>query len=153
MCLDWLFYTIKEILVVVQRTLESRGAHKVISYGWWDSFRKRHPNLTLHVATSLSKARMLASIRMVLDHYFDLLEETLRENGLMDKPYQFFNIDETGMPLDAKPVKTIRAVGSQKPYSLSSGSKDQITVVGCGALQGNTFPQWSDRIEKTSNLN
>ena len=50
--------TIKEILVVVQKTLESRGVHKVVSYGWWELFRKRHPNLTLHVATSLSKARV-----------------------------------------------------------------------------------------------
>ena len=132
--------TIKEILVVVQRTLESRGAHKVVSYGWWESFRKRHPNLTLRVATSLSKARMLASNRMVLDHYFDLLEETLRENGLMDKPYQVFNMDETGMPLDAKPVKTIHAVGSHNPYCLSSGSKDQITVVGCVSAAGQHLP-------------
>ena len=72
-----------------------------------ESFRKRHPNLTLSVATSLSKARMLAFNIKVLDHYFDLLEETLRENCLMDKPYQILNMDETGMPLDAKPVKTI----------------------------------------------
>ena len=123
--------TIKEILVVVQRTLELRGVHKDTSYGWWESFRKRHPNLTLRVATSLSKARVLASNQVVLDHYFDFLEETLRENGLIDKPYQIFNMDETGMPLDGKPVKTIHAVGSQNPHSLSSGSKDQITVVGC----------------------
>ena len=50
---------IKEILVVVQRTLELHGVHKVVSYGRWEPFCKRHPNLTLRVATSLSKARVL----------------------------------------------------------------------------------------------
>ena len=132
--------TIKEILALVQGTLEARGVHKVVSYGWWESFRRRHPNLTLRVSSSLSKSRLLASNRLVLDHYFDLLEETLEENGLKDKPYQVFNMDETGMPLDMKPLKTVHSVGEKNPYTLSSGNKSQITVVGCVNAGGQYLP-------------
>lgn len=139
--------TIKEILVVVQRTLKLCGVHKDVSYGWWESFRKRHPNLTLRVATSLSKARVLASNQVVLDYYFDLLEETLRENGLIDKPYQIFNMDETGMALDTKPVKTIHTVGSQNPYSLSSGSKDHCCGV-CECCRTTPSPDGHMELEK-----
>lgn len=64
--------------------------------------RKRHPNLCLRTASSISKARTFASDREVFDRYFDLLEETVCENDLKDKPGQSFNLDETGMPLDPK---------------------------------------------------
>ena len=37
-----------------------------------------------------------------INHYFDLLEDTLKENGLMHSPSQIYNVDESGMPLDPK---------------------------------------------------
>ena len=39
--------TVKEILAVVQRILAARGTYRPISYGWWEAFKKRHPNLSL----------------------------------------------------------------------------------------------------------
>jgi len=44
---------------------------------------------------------------------------------------QIFNIDETGMPLDAKCQRGIYKVGEQNPAAITSGDKTQITVVGC----------------------
>jgi len=40
---------------------------------------------------------------------FDILEQTLADNDLEDKPCQIFNINETGMPLDPKSVRGIFA--------------------------------------------
>jgi len=72
--------------------------------------------------------------------YFDLLEETINENGLGDKPAQLFNMDESGMPLDPKPPLLICQHGTKHPSSIGSGDKAQITVVGCVTMK---------RIQKT----
>ena len=72
----------KEILALVQCILDSCGIPRTVTNGWWGSFRHMHPNLTLRSAVPLSLARdpeMLAC-------YFDLLEQTLQENGLVGKP-------------------------------------------------------------------
>ena len=91
----------KEVLALVQRVLESRGIQKSVTNGWWESFRRRHPGLTLRTAVPLSLARTKATDPEILARYFDLLEKTIQENDLVGKPGQLFNIDESGMPLDA----------------------------------------------------
>ena len=47
--------------------------------------------------------------------YFDLLEETLKDNNLLNKPAQIYNVDETGMAYEHR----------------GSGNKAQTTVVSC----------------------
>jgi len=47
----------------------------------------------------------------------DLLEDTLKENGLMHSPSQIFNVDESGMPLDPKAPSILAKRGTKKvPY-------------------------------------
>ena len=46
-----------------------------------------------------SPPRAVASNPEVINRYFDLLEQTVLENSLSNKPSQIFNLDETGMPL------------------------------------------------------
>ena len=43
----------------------------------------------------------------IIDNYFDLLESTLLENDLCDKPCQIFNVDESGTPLDPPSLKVV----------------------------------------------
>jgi hypothetical protein len=105
--------------------------HRIVTYGWWEAYSRRHPALTLRVTSSLSKARALASIRDAIDCYFDLLEETLLENELKDCPCQIFNMDESGIPLDPKSMKTIHVRGYPNPVTTTTGNKVQIIVVAC----------------------
>ena len=132
--------TVKEILAVVQRILAARGTYRPISYGWWEAFKKRHPNLSLRIPASLSKPRAMASNRAVLDHYFDLLEETLVENNLKDSPCQIYNMDESGMPLAPKPLKTIHEKGTKNAFAMTSSMKTQITIVACVNAVGQCLP-------------
>lgn len=132
--------TVKEILAVVQRILSARGIERSVTYGWWESFRKRHPNLSLRTPAALSRPRAMASNCVVLDHYFDMLEETLSENNLIEHPSQIFNMDETGMPLNPKPPKTVHAKGEKNPHSVCGDTKAQITVVGCVSAAGQCLP-------------
>ena len=40
----------------------------------------------------------------VINRYFELLEQTIVDNNLLDKPCQIFNVDESGVSLDPKSV-------------------------------------------------
>ena len=46
------------------------------------------------------------------------------EYDLIGKPAQIFNVDESGMPLDPKPVKGVFSVGDKNPLGVGSGDKD-----------------------------
>ena len=50
----------KEVLVIVQRIINSRGAKTEVTKEWWDSFR-RHPELTLRHSEALSYAQAAAN--------------------------------------------------------------------------------------------
>ena len=68
---------------VMQLICESRGLDVTISCGWWDSFVRNYPNLTLCAPAPLSHAKSIASSYDVIESYVDLLEETLIENDLL----------------------------------------------------------------------
>ena len=78
----------KEILALVQAALKNKGKEVVLSGDWWKSIKKRHPKITLQSAEPLTYARAVASNPVVLDRYYDILESTLSENELGDKPCQ-----------------------------------------------------------------
>ena len=48
----------------------------------------RYPNLTLRAPAPLTKACAAASDPTMLDNYFYLLEDVLKENGLIEQPCQ-----------------------------------------------------------------
>ena len=100
--------TKKDILTVVEEIGASKGRQVHVSNGWWEAFKQRHPYLALRTVEKLSYARVVASDPVVIDRYYDLLEETLTENGLLDCPSQIFNCDETGLPLDHTPSSVVQ---------------------------------------------
>ena len=102
--------------------------------------QKRHPEITSRSCESLSKARMAASSRKVLDKYYDKLQETLTENGIMNKPGHIFNCDETGFPLEHKTGKIVTRTGQKHTYNVTSGNKTQITVMACVSAAGYALP-------------
>ena len=69
------------------------------------------------------------------------LEQPLTDNGLVGKPVQVFNMDETtGMPLDPNPASVIVPVGSRHVSCVQSGDKTNITVVECCNASGSVIP-------------
>ena len=132
--------TRKEVLDIVSRMLAKRGIQRVVTNGWWNRFLCRHPILATRTPATLSVSRARASNREFIDAYFDILEETLQETGLVDYPDLCFNMDETGFALDPKSNKTVHICGEKNPLSISSGSKSQITVVACVSAAGQAIP-------------
>ena len=66
-----------EIIALVQRIVDSKGMDRTITHGWWDSFRKRHPQVVLRAPVSVSHVRSKATDPEVIMRYFDLLEVLL----------------------------------------------------------------------------
>jgi len=127
------------VLILVQHILDSRGIQRTVSRGWWESFSHCHPSLTLCTTVSLSLTRAKASDPEMLSQYFDLLDQTIRDNHLTGKTGQIFNMDESGMPLDPKPPKGVTIHGSVA-CAAGSGDKAQVTIVGCISATGFSIP-------------
>ena len=129
-----------QVLAIVQRILDSKHIGKNVTDGWWSSFRKRHPDLSLRAPAPLSKSRAMASNIEVFEQYFDLLEQTINEYDLDTRPHLIYNMDETGLPLNPKPPKVIAGSSDRNPSFIGSGDKTQITVVGCVSASGVALP-------------
>ena len=121
-------HTLEQALTLVQNILDSKEIKKTVTRGWWQRFSQRHRNVGLRTAVPLSVARAMATDSNVLDRYFRMLLDTLTANGVLQKPTQIYNCDETGMPLGATNRRVIASVGSN-PSSITSNSKQQITVL------------------------
>ena len=130
----------QQIIELMQQVMYKKGRDVNVSLGWWNSFRRRHSQLTVRTAEPVSYARSIGTRPEIISRYFDLLEDTLVENGLLEKPRQIFNMDETGMPLDPLAPKVICRKGAKHPVSTTTGDKTQITVVSCCSAGGYTMP-------------
>ena len=120
-----------DVISMAQKVCDRKKLGVQVTHGWWDGFRKRHPELVLRVPAKLSLARAKATDPEVITNYFNMLEQVLEEYELFDKPIHIFNVDETGMPLDHRPPKVVCRSGMKNPSAITSGNKTQITVVAC----------------------
>ena len=71
----------------------------------------------------------------IIKYYFDLLEKTLKDNNLLNKPTQIYSVDETGMDYEHH----------------GSGNKAQTTVVACVNLISQAIPPYVIYNAKTLN--
>ena len=129
-----------QVLAIVQQYLDKKQVNKIVSNGWWQRFRSRHPGITLRSAAPLSLPRAKAADRSVLDKYFAILKSTLVDNNILNKPRHIYNVDESGFPLAPRAPKTIAAKGSHNPSSVTSATKNQLTALCCVNAAGDVIP-------------
>ena len=55
-------------------------------------------------------------------------------------PNRIFNADESGISVCPKSKKVISLTGSKHVYSLSSGSRQQVTLLACISATGQYLP-------------
>lgn len=83
---------------------------------------QRWPKLALRKGDALAQPRANAVNSENLKHYYDLLEETLEKYQLFDCPTRIYNMDESGLPLDHKPMKVVTLRGTKKVHCRTSGN-------------------------------
>ena len=74
--------TVREVKAIVGAIVARKQGLEVamVSQGWWEKFRRRHPELSLRSAEPLAHHRAITLTREVMDTYFDLLEKTVLQN-------------------------------------------------------------------------
>ena len=140
-----------EVLVIIQQIVDSKGLEITVSNGWWQKFCLRNEGIALRTASSVSVARAMATDSESLNRYYDMLEDTLKGNGIFNNPLHIYNCDETGMPLNPKMPKVVAAVGSKNPHHIMGGTKSQITVLACTSATGSSMPPFIIFDNKTLN--
>ena len=72
--------------------------------------------------------------------YLELLEKTLTENGIKDRPDNIYNCDETGMVLKITNDKVLAPCGAKHVYSQSMGTREHLTVHACACTNRMMLP-------------
>ena len=101
----------------------------------------------------MSYVHVIAQDEEVIASYFDLLENTLVQNNILDNPSKIYNCDETGMPLNPKPLKGVCQKGMKDPSHITGNSKAQISILACTNAAGYALPPYVIFDQKTLNHN
>ena len=144
-------HSLPQVLALAQQIVDCKGINTMVTRGWWKRFCQRNPQLSHRTAVPLSVARAMATDEHVIDRYFEMLMDTLSNNGLMHKPMQLYNCDETGMPLGAYHHKVVAQAGSNPTCITSNSSKSQVTVLACVSATGVAMPPFVIFQRKTMN--
>ena len=143
-------HSLPQVLALAQQIVDHKGINTMVTRGWRKRFSQRNPQLSHRTAVSLSVARAVATDVHVMDRYFEMLTDTMSDNGLMHKPMQLYNCDETGMPLGAYHHKVVAQTGSN-PTCTTSNGKSQVTVLACVSATGVAMPPFVIFQRKTMN--
>lgn len=110
---------------------------------WLEGFLSRHPDIMPRKMEHLSSARASAEDPQVLNHWFELLDNTLTKAGVKDMLCQIFNADESGFVTDPKPQVVLATKGSKRVNQHIGGSgREQITVNYSGSASGKVLPPY-----------
>ena len=107
---------------------------------WWKNFKDRHPKLSLRKTDSLERSRAEALSPEVVNEYFNMLEKTITDNGLLNSPRQIYNCDETFLPLNECKEKAVTLKNAKTVYSQAMGSTEHITMLCTGSASGAALP-------------
>ena len=108
---------------------------------WLRGFMKSNPNLSIKTPEALSLPRAQGLNREAVTDFYNLLHATLEENGLMDKPENIHNVDESGLPLNMRPSKVISERGNRDCVAIKNKERgENVTVVACFSASGSYIP-------------
>jgi len=133
-------HSLPQVLALVQQIVDHKGIATTVSYGWWQRFCQRNKGISLRTAASLSRVRAMATDPKTFERYFDILEDTLKDNGIYNNPTRLYNCDETGLCLSPKGLKVVAKRGASCVNAISGDTKNQITVLACTSASGAAIP-------------
>ena len=108
--------TRRQVKSIVEKVALDKGLLRKshISDGWWKAFRSRHPKLSLRSGDATGHARIKATNRQTLTHYFDLLNDILEEFNFKDHPERVYNMDEHGGTSQSEATKVLATKAKRK---------------------------------------
>lgn len=135
----------KEVFEVVgkfvrENNIKTNFKDGVPGEDWFLNFKRRH-NMSLKIPQNVEYARKKALDPFIIYGYFDLLEKTLIELQLLDKPHRIWNLDESSLSIDPRKSKVVGAVNKASSRTISSPGKENTTILlMCNAAGGKAPP-------------
>ena len=71
LCSCQIRYVQSRLEIIAEPIVDSEGMDHTTSHGWWDLFRKWHPQVVLHAPVSVSHVRGKVMDPEVIMRYFD----------------------------------------------------------------------------------
>lgn len=106
---------------------------------WFLNFKHRQ-QLSIKKPQSVEYVRKAMTDPFIVDEYFKLLENTLSELKLSDKPHLIWNLDETSLSLDPSRTKVVGAVNKPSSRTTYGTGKENITVLAGVSASGKKLP-------------
>ena len=136
----------QEVMCLAFKIAETSGINHPFKNGsagrkWFDSFRQRHPNLSLRSPEALSYAGAKSINSKTLEDFFAKLEAIYARLNLYSKPMQVFNVDETGINVTQHKGKVISEVKRRNVHRVVASEKGKNhTIIACGSASGLVVP-------------
>jgi len=95
-----------------KKVFNNKGKRGFPGRDWIKNTLLKKGNLSAKQATTLSRARYNATKNpFIIYNFYDLIERTISQLGLEDRPDLVWNCDETGLPHEPDKMKIISRVG------------------------------------------
>ncbi|XP_063864311.1 uncharacterized protein LOC135102737 isoform X3 [Scylla paramamosain] len=110
---------------------------------WMRAFFKRHPEIRERIGQPLGRERAIVTKDALgewfqqMKHYLDTIDPTL-----LTSPDRIFNADESGFNIRVCPKtkRIISMTGAKHVYSVTSGTRQQVTMLACSSAMGQYLP-------------
>ncbi|XP_063887774.1 uncharacterized protein LOC135115197 [Scylla paramamosain] len=108
---------------------------------WMRAFFKRHPEIRERIGQPLGRERAIVTKDALgewfqqMKHYLDTIDPTL-----LTSPDRIFNADESGFNICPKTKRIISMTGAKHVYSVTSGTRQQVTMLACSSAMGQYLP-------------
>jgi hypothetical protein len=99
---------------------------------WIVNFMKRNPQLSFRTPEPTSIARASAFNRTQVNRFYDNLWKILSDNNLIGKPFDIYNMDETGIKTSSeRPPKVISTKGKKQVGVIATAERGELTTLIC----------------------
>lgn len=134
----------KEVLQIVadyvkQNKIKTQFKDGKPGEDWFLNFKRRH-NLSIKKPQSVEYARKKNLDPFLIYNYFDLLENTINQLGLQERPSQIWNLDESSFCTDPSKTKIVGQRGAPSTRTISGTGKQNTTVLMCCSATGEKAP-------------
>ncbi|KAG5280574.1 hypothetical protein AALO_G00061680 [Alosa alosa] len=97
---------------------------------WYHCFKKRHAAISMN-SVNIDRLRSTCVTLEPVIHFFDLLEKTVNEHGLRNKPAQVYHCDKTELMSQRE---------TKHPSLQAPSTRDHVSILACFNAAGEDIP-------------